>query len=209
MHFPLAGCACICITEHYGETSLSAHQERCPGLRKSQSVDNVHKIVSANHNAALKSGQRLGTASANQDSPKIKKGQKSNDEPVKSPPWLLAAEKRLQQQMTSKPGHSVRNSSIVYKDNRWDENIDDSSTNSESQSILTGTTSSSVLNRSHERQYSGNHTGTFQQQWQSSGGRHADSVRETRQDGAGVECPLCGDLYPTCLIERHASVCSL
>lgn len=101
---------------------------------------------------------------------------------VKSPPWLLAAEKRLQQQNTSSP-QTTSNS---------DRNTQPSVCSTNNLVI----SENSELSRENKTPTS----------------CHLQATRDVPVSEIGdklVECPLCADFYPNYLIEMHASACSI
>ena len=323
--FPNCICGITCtlvLTDYFGESQLSVHQNNCKSWRNKNSTDacNSPWLSAKSPNHTLGSGQtaftspghRLGSNSSLGSSQEV--GQRSNGEQERSPPWLLAAERRLQQQrnstnseesMSDSPSY-CRNSSIntasaidqqnsshncllsnypslVLDSQQYMLDKYNSQTNcvdtqdSESQSILQECTPESTRKISKScskniasgraRSKGGNTSGNKNARRRSgiakrrfsaielsddsddndtntpdivrnnvdrdniSGGVNRDNISggvNSDYVGGGVtstatnsisadtslgviqiECPLCGDFFPSYIIERHASTCYL
>ncbi|XP_045173056.2 uncharacterized protein LOC123534729 [Mercenaria mercenaria] len=288
---PTSFIKCDGCNDHFGDTLLSIHQQKClpwknlhknnmstsscnsPWLSTRTSSSSTGQSVSSatSHNASSNSGQRSGTNTSTSH-----EGQRSSGEQMRSPPWLLAAERRLQQQRNSTNSeqsfsNSLSNScnssinspsgehnyslngsssssslpSPVIDSQQWmlekyerQINFDDSQ-GSQSQSLLqetvpdrrnigrnlpvhtsSGTASSVAVSNGFvgisRRQSSGVTQSRFSaiELSDDSDDSYDDSGRGNvpSQNTLGVvqvECPLCGDYYPSYLIEMHASSCYL
>lgn len=187
--------------------------------------------------------------STNHNTPNSNTGQSLQKSNMKSPPWLLAAEKRLQQQKNSgktnssfmshtgalnsstcSVSSSSPSSSSIASQQRMFEKYEQQlnhkiSENSQSQSILHRKNSSHQKSRRINGGISKNrrNSGISQSRFSSfdiSDDSDDDidddisvnvgaSANDDRTVEEMVQCPLCNDSYPACVIEEHAATCYL
>lgn len=284
------------LSDYFGATLLSVHQQKCVRWKNLNKTDSsvtacdspwlsARKQTSAvdqtDMNSSIgSSGQRLGTSTGSVSS----QGQRSNDEQMRSPPWLLAAEKRLQQQRQQPQNlNTSQNSSTSFPSCNGEVSSTAGCSNTSLNSSITSscntspavesqqwmlekyerlrdtegtldTQSQSILQRNGNsiRNLSGGRSQTSRSESGANGTsrRHNSSVTRNRfsafeisddsddevddndeglsdnrsalntedssvtaDGGVGdtiqVECPLCGDFYPSYIIEMHASTCYL